>query len=342
MKVQPAAAEAFLRKPDPALRAVLVYGPDDGLVRERAARLVRGAVEDPDDPFLVTEMSGADLAGDPARLYDEAASLALTGGRRVVRLRDAGESAAPVLAEILSDSTTEAFIIVQAGNLGAKSALRKLFEGSLGAAALPCYADDAETVDRLIDDAMGAHGIAVAADARAWLVENLGSDRGVTRAELAKLALFAGSGGKVGLEDAEACIGDSALRTLETVALAAGGGDRAGLDRALMACLAGGINPVAILRAAAGHLVRLQWTAARMAGGMAPEAALQGLRPPVFFKNKKPFLHQARCWRVAALARALDTVLEAERLVKTTGMPSEAVCGRALLQVASLARKSGA
>ena len=342
MKIQPAAAEAFLRKPDPALRAVLVYGPDDGLVRERAALAVRGAVDDPKDPFLVTEISGAEVADDPARLYDEAASLALTGGRRVVRLRDAGESAAPVLADVLSDSNAEAFIVVQAGNLGPKSALRKLFEGAASAAALPCYADEAATVDRLIDECMRADGITVTRDARAWLGDNLGSDRGVTRAELAKLALYAGSGGTVTLDDAEACIGDNAMRTLDSVALAAAGGGRAGLDRALMACLAEGVNPVGILRATANHLMRLQWTAARMAAGMAPDTALQGLRPPVFFKNKPPFLSQARRWPPAGLARALDLVLEAERLVKTTGTPGEAVCGRALLQVASLARKTAA
>ncbi len=342
MKIQTAAAEAFLRKSDPALRAVLVYGPDEGLVRERTALAVRGVVDDPKDPFLVAEISGADLAGDPARLYDEASALAMTGGRRVVRLRDAGETAAPVLADIFTDPAADAFIVVQAGNLGPKSALRKLFEGSKCAAALPCYADDADTVDRLIDSIMGADGISVAQEARAWLVDNLGSDRGVTRAELEKLALYAGPGAEVSLEDAEACIGDNAMRTLDSVALAMAGGDRAALDRALVACLAEGVSPVGILRVAANHLMRLQWSSARMESGMTPDAALQGLRPPVFFKNKPVFLSQARRWRPAGLARALDLVLEAEQLVKTTGTPAEAVCGRALLQVASLARKTAA
>ena len=42
MKIQPARIEAFLAKPDAAARAVLLYGPDAGLVRERADKLARG------------------------------------------------------------------------------------------------------------------------------------------------------------------------------------------------------------------------------------------------------------------------------------------------------------
>ncbi|MFQ6019118.1 MAG: hypothetical protein ACE5KF_13110 [Kiloniellaceae bacterium] len=53
MKVAPHEAERFAQAPDPAVRAVLVYGPDGGLVRERAAALIRSVVDEPTDPFRV-------------------------------------------------------------------------------------------------------------------------------------------------------------------------------------------------------------------------------------------------------------------------------------------------
>ena len=39
MKIEPRQAEAFLKKPDPRIRGVVIYGNDDGLVAERAVAL---------------------------------------------------------------------------------------------------------------------------------------------------------------------------------------------------------------------------------------------------------------------------------------------------------------
>ena len=61
---------------NPDVRAVLLYGPDAGLVRERADGLVRGVAGDLGDPFRVTELSPDEIAKEPARLFDEAAAIA--------------------------------------------------------------------------------------------------------------------------------------------------------------------------------------------------------------------------------------------------------------------------
>ena len=87
MKLAAARVEGFLRQPDPEIHAVLLYGPDAGLVRERAETLARGVCPDLHDPFRVAELSGGMLVSDPARLADEAAQISLMGGRRVVRVR---------------------------------------------------------------------------------------------------------------------------------------------------------------------------------------------------------------------------------------------------------------
>ncbi len=95
MKIAPRDADAFLRSPDPAARAVLVYGPDAGLVSERVEALVKGVAGDLSDPFRVADFSAKELIDDPARLADEAAALSLTGGRRAVRLRQGDDNLAP-------------------------------------------------------------------------------------------------------------------------------------------------------------------------------------------------------------------------------------------------------
>ena len=84
--------DLFLAKPDPARPIILLYGPDAGLVRERADALVASAVDDLQDPFALVRMGGDDLAAAPARLVEEAMTIPLFGGRRAIRVRAGSKS----------------------------------------------------------------------------------------------------------------------------------------------------------------------------------------------------------------------------------------------------------
>ena len=84
--------ERFVKRPDLDAGILLVYGPDTGLVRETAQRLVRHyAGADSDGMGLVT-LDGNELDGDPGRLLVEARTSSLFGEKRVVRVRNAGKS----------------------------------------------------------------------------------------------------------------------------------------------------------------------------------------------------------------------------------------------------------
>ena len=85
-------ADRFAANPPKTLRAALVFGPDAGLVQERAEKLLKSVAPDLTDPFNVADLSESVLLSDPARLADEAAAISMMGGRRVVRVRSAGKS----------------------------------------------------------------------------------------------------------------------------------------------------------------------------------------------------------------------------------------------------------
>ncbi len=339
MKLAAARTDAFLRSPDPAVRAVLIYGPDAGLVRERADTIAKTVVADLSDPFLVADLSGDGLADDPARLADEAAAMALTGGRRLVRVRDATDRVVKAVEAMASVPTGDSMVVIQAGELTPRSALRKVFEAAKDMAALPCYADDGRGLEQLAHEVFAAANVTASPEAIQYLAANLGADRGLSRSELEKLALYAGDGGTITAEDALAVVGDSAALTLDDVVYAATDGEAAALDRAYAKSMQEGISPVAILRAISGHLLRLQAVSARVSAGDAPDQAVKSLRPPVFFKRTRQFARQARIWQGRRVARALDLTMTAERGCKTTGMPDAAICGRALMQISALARQ---
>ena len=338
MKIAPAGAEKFLRAPPPTVRAVLLYGPDSGLVRERADGLVRGIVDDLADPFRVAEIAAASLRDDPARLADEAAAMSLTGGRRAVRVRDAADSLADLFESFLAVATGDALVVVEAGNLPSRSKLRKLFETAAAAAAVACYADEGRALQSVIRDTLGARRITVTPDAMAYLLANLGGDRLLSRAELEKLALYVGDGGEATLTDAAATVGDSAAMTLEDLAFAATGGDLTGLARALDRVWREGAAPVTVLRSCARHVQRLHLVAGHLAEGSSAESAIKALRPQLFFKHADAFRAQLRRWPPTALGAALVRLTEAEVQCKTTGLPAETVCAQALTRLCAEAR----
>ncbi len=56
------------------------------------------------------------------------------------------------------------------------------------------------------------------------------------------------------------------------------------------------------------------------------------------FLREQSFKAQANRWNGDRLADALDMLLEAEALSRTTAVPAEAVCGRTLMNIAALAK----
>jgi len=330
--------EGFLRRPDPQIGAVLLFGPDAGLVRERADTLVRAACPDLRDPFRVAELNAAMLAADPARLSDEAAQISLIGGKRVVRLRDAGDQQAPLFARFLADMPSDALVIAEAGDLPTRSALRRAFDDSPRAASIGCYPDNARDLAALIRDTFAAQKIAISRDAIAFLVEHLGGDRLLTRAELEKLTLYAGKGGRIELTDAQAVISDSAALSLDDAMLAAAEGDAAVLDRALARVFQEGESPVTIIRALLRHLQRLHVLATQLAGSGSIDSAIRNARPPIFFKQQDSWRRQLQRWRESRLRDALDRVSEAEFSMKQTGLPAETLCRETMFAIAQMAR----
>ncbi|MFN4283642.1 MAG: DNA polymerase III subunit delta [Alphaproteobacteria bacterium] len=345
MKIQPARADGFSRKPDAAVRAALLYGPDSGLVRERAENLIKSVAGSLDDPFRTREISPAELKDDPALLRDEANALSLMGGRRAVRLRGAVDSHAKLFEDLLDDETkADSLIVVEAGALSPSSKLRGLFEEHPRAAAIACYLDDDSTLADVIRDSLRQFKLDVAPDALEFLVGRLGGDRMLTRREIEKLALYCaplnGEGREtVALADAEACVGDSSEQGVDDIAMATARGDIAELDRTYERVTREGTHAIAILRAVSRHFERLHFVAGKMADGANADGAIKALRPPLFFKAVPPFKAALRQWPAANLGRALDLLLKAEMDCKTTGMPAEAITARVLMQLATAARR---
>ncbi len=333
MKLPPQRVAGFLRDPG-SCRVVLLYGEDHGMIRDRGTALVRGVAGSQDDPFLVAEL-GRDEAG---RLAEEAASLPMTGGRRVVRLREATDAATNQVTAILQ-GTAPALVVLEAPGLATRSRLRSLVEAAPDAAAIACYPEEGRALTDTVRSVLSEAGVGIDGDALGWLTGQLGADRASTRGEAEKLALYAGPGGRVDLDAAMACVGDLAGLSLDDALFAATAGDVERADRALELAMAEGASPVGVLRAALMHLQRLHRVRLTADEGLSPADAVKGARPPVFFRRVAAFTRAIELWSSGALTAALAGLADAERACKRTGAPDDVLARNAVL---TLARRSAA
>ena len=343
MKIAPARADRFCAAPDAGIRLVLIYGPNEGLVRARAEACVRAVAEDADDPFRVTSLDPALLRDEPGRLADEAAAMALTGGRRAVRLRGVTEAVVPAVRSCLALPGVESLVVAEAGPLTPRSGLRKLCEQEQSLAAIPCYDESAEGAQALIEAFCAQRNLSVAPETAAWLAERLGADRRQIESGVEKLAVYLGDpgpeGGAISMEDVEACVGDAAEASADSVARLAVAGDLEGLDRALARALYGGVQPITILRAAARRLARIHLAAGALEGGASRADAMGALKPPVYPRERAAFGQDMARWPSARAAAALGVLTRAERDCKVSGGTPAAICSDALLRIARAARR---
>jgi DNA polymerase III subunit delta len=334
VKLAPARVAAFLRDPGDC-RVVLLFGDDAGMIRDRAETLVRTVAGSLDDPFLVTELPREDIR----QLANEAAGLSLMGGRRVVRVRDVTDAATePVLAVLKGKAP--ALVVLEAPTIASRSKLRTALEAAPEGAAIGCYPEEGRALEETIRETLKSHGSGIDPDALSWLSQQLGADRASTRAELEKLALYAGPGNRVDLDAAMTCVGDLAGLSLDDALFAATTGDVAMADRALESAVAEGAAPVQVLRAALNHLQKLH--RARLAmdeQGLNASDATKTVRPPVFYQKVGAFTRSLGLWPAPTLIAAMAALAEAERGCKRTGWPDQALCRNAVL---TLARRSAA
>ena len=345
----------FLNNPDPEARVILVYGPDHGLVRERAELLGRKQVQDLNDPFNVVSLTPEQLAEDPARLHDEANAISMMGGNRLIQIKDGADKLTALLKPYLDNPSRDTLIVIEAGELSPRSSLRALCERAANAAALPCYVEDERDLSGLISDIARHAGYAIDRDALQYCASALVGDRGRVRAEMDKLITYMGQDpdyqgpqgdalgkqiGTIRIEDAQASIGDAAARTLDDVIMQAGSGQAEPMLRSFSLLQAEGMPVIAVLRALQNHFRRLQLAQTLIESGLMPKDALKKLSPPVFFKQEQAFLDQLRRWNSHSIDNLLVHLAEIEAQCKQTGTPDYALTGQTLCQIALKAQRA--
>jgi DNA polymerase III subunit delta len=329
-------AEAFLNALDRVPGAVLFYGSDAGLVSERAAGLARRLAEREGSEVL--RLDDADLENDPARISVELQTMAMFGGRKVVRALAGRRVNVNALKPLVEPGKIEGFLIVEAGQLRPDEALRALFEKSSGAAAVACFPDEARDLDAMIGKILAGAGMQIAPDAKKLLLTRLGADRGLSRAEVEKLLLYARGKALIEEADVEAAVGDAAEMALDRIVLAAASGRPADALREIDRSVAAGESAQSVIAALQRYFLRLHRLRSSCDGGKSLDEAMQSLRPAPHFKQKAALEQQCRAWSLSKLNIALARIGETAQAARLNSAMESTLAERLLLGLGTLAK----
>jgi DNA polymerase-3 subunit delta len=340
--------EQFLRAPGAQFRATLLYGRDHGVVRERAAELAGRVTDRPDDPFDCALLTDTDLENEPARLEEELGAVSMMGGRRLVRVKLTGggvraeRAAAEALAAHLDGRLNpEAFLLMEAGDLGRDSGLKRAADKADACASIPCYEDEIGDLARFTREALVAEGLGLTAEALELFVSRLPHERGVARQEIERLVLFLGPGAGVtaGAKDLVDFLGVEPEASLAEAASDAFGGRLAAAQVGLRRAAREGHGGVAAVRALTVHLARLRRIAVARNAGASVTEAVKGAQ--VFWKAEREVTRQCRAWTLAEIDEAQPELFAADIACKQTGSPDELIAERLALAMAGRARRLG-
>ncbi len=315
--------DGFVERSARNYRIFVIYGPDRGLVSERAGLIASKTGVSLGDPFSLIKLDIADLQKDQGRLLDEAGSIGLFGGEKLIWVRGAANEKYLVDSlQLLSSKTLQdTFIIIEAGDLKKGSLLRKVAESARGIATVSCYPDDTRALNALIDAELAAAGLRIAPTARTALVELIGGDRIASRNELKKLALYCRGLDVIEEHHVTEIIGDASAISVDDAVDAILSGNTGNFLHAMQKITASKTAIFLVIQACLKQFQLIDAMKAEMEDNRIPATqVMQTLGRHLHFR-RKPIIEQAlRVWSTDAIARETNRLQSA--ILQTRRRPS--------------------
>ena len=323
---------AALRKADPAVRLYLFHGPDESAAHAYADMLLQALGVGAER----VSIESPQLRGDPGRLTDEARSLALFGGRRMLLLTGAGEDALAAVELLLASDGVEHPAVLIGPGLKSTGKLVKLAIAHPAAMAQGCYLPEGDKADALVVALARAEGLRATPGAARRLAQAAGGDRAVMAREIEKLALYLDAAPEhprelddAALDAIGADLSDGDIGPMVEAMLA---GRAAELGAKLAQLRERGASMIPLFRALVRRLMTLaEIRAAIDSGDRADDAAK---RAGGFWREVDSNAAAVRRWRADQLSVAITALRQAERAQMDSHGPGEVAGDCAILALA--------
>nr|WP_047167275.1 DNA polymerase III subunit delta [Sphingomonas sp. Y57] len=335
MKADAGQIQRALDRPDPGIRLILLYGPDESGSRALATRLDKAMGAEAER----IDISGAQLKEDPARLADEAASISLFGGARHIRVDPAGDEIIDAAQALLEAPSAGNPVVVIAGNLRKDAKLVKLALASPTALAFASYLPEGRAADQVAVEIARELGLRIDSRAAQAVVAATNADRALIARELEKLALFVDASpddpkpADTAAFETIGAVNDESDLSAIVDAVMGGRPEQAAAELALI----GAPEAIGAVRAVLRRLAQIAPLRAEVAAGQSVNAVMASAGKAIFWKDQKVVAGLLQRWSPDRIATAMTRLAALERAYKRSGAPGMILIGEELLTIARVA-----
>lgn len=314
MKISPKDIDKFILNVPKSIKAILLYGPDNGLVRIRGDLLGKTR-------SIAKKFNYDQIKNNPIVLLDTLSSIDLFGEdsskEKMVSIECNGTNFAESCSNMLKTKIYQGLLVFYAGDLGPDSALRKFFESNNNVAAVACYKDDAVSITKLIQQIFRNKQINIEHSAVQLLVNSITiGDRMLVINEIEKICLFLGDKKKVVEDDLQGYLDSQGEVTLDKLCYKMSLKETKEIEHLLIKLQNAGHNLVSIIRIITRHFYRLYQVKHLIKTGKTEQQAMASLFPPVFFKQVSDFSRSLNLWNDKQLLARLNSLTELELMAK--------------------------
>jgi DNA polymerase-3 subunit delta len=313
---------------------ILVYGPNEGLVKEQVEKITRAFLIK--DECEIINFNGKDLDNDPLSLDNIVRTVSMFYVNKIIIAESIKEKHIKIIEDIVLNNSRQTILIIKDGNLNKSSKLRKFFENDKMCFSLACYEDDGRSIMKNIDEFIKTKNLELNKDIKNYLLQSLSHDRMVSKRELEKIEIFYNKSElKIELEDIKILLNDTSSQSLSKMNEYVMYGNTSKSSKIINKLLSEGTSPISLVRSLINYLLRVQQTKIEMKKGNNFESSLKILKPPVFWKDKDNFQKHCFKWPLQSIESSLNKLLETEIACKLNSKLADINCEKSILLIAN-------
>lgn len=332
--------DSYLKKPDEKIKAVLLYGANEGLVAQYVKSFIKTVCKDVYDAFFVTYLDFSKVSSDFGLLSGEYNSQSLMGGRRAIVLADADNNLTKHLKSLFENNKSDNLLIIYGGALARNSSLVTLATAEDYFACIACYEDRDEDIYSAAKEMFIKNGITIGREALQVLCSRLSNDRKSSIGEIEKLLTYIGTRKNVELEDVIKVVSDVCMASMDDLCFNTASGDSDNSQKTYVKLINENNEPISMIRTLYYHFEKLLKARSVFDETGSIDKAFSSIVPRVIFFRENAFKKQISLWNRDKILSVFELLYACEKDCKTTNMPSEEIFSYALMQICGAAKKS--
>ena len=323
---------------DPLPQFFLIYGPNEGLIRDDILKIIEAFKQNKETDEIT--INGKAVDENHNIIDEEIRSFSLFSEKKIIHLENIKDKHLQFF-ENIDFKSSRVLVIIKSENLNKNSKIRSFFEKHKKYVAIPCYEDDVRSTMNLVSQFQANHKIKFNSDIKNYLIQNLSTDRLISKNELEKILLVIGhqENQQIKLEDIRVVLNDSSSNSLNIINENVMYGKVNQVSKNLHKIFDEGTNAVAIIRSLLNYLVRVHKTQIEIKKVGNFDEAIKQLKPPVFWKDKDNFKLHCKKWPINETVLNFNLLVNTELSCKADYNLTNILCERALINIAVRGQK---